>query len=149
MPCGFRLPPLRKKELAIPKFSCKSKKKKAQIAEAEAEPDPTCSDCASIGTVESGGAPASGMGSEGSDANPWLRLSGLRSDEVGIFFAATDHGKSVTDLAASDIAIRDDSRPPGAILGFRNESQLPFRLGLIVDISESVKDRLTFEQAGG
>ena len=36
-----------------------------------------------------------------------------------MFFAATDHGKSVTDLAASDVEIRDDNQPPDAILGFR------------------------------
>ncbi len=64
-----------------------------------------------------------------------------------MFFAATDHGKSITNLAVSDVEIRDDSQPPGAILGFRNESQLPLRLGLVVDTSDSVKDRISFEQA--
>jgi len=68
-------------------------------------------------------------------------------DEVTIFFAATDHGKSATNLTASDIVVRDDNRPPHAILGFRNESQLPLRLGLIIDTSNSVKDRISFEQA--
>jgi VWFA-related protein len=68
-------------------------------------------------------------------------------DEVTIFFAATDHGKSATNLTASDIVVRDDNRPPHAILGFRNESQLPLRLGLIIDTSNSVKDRISFEEA--
>ena len=124
-------------------FLLQEKREESQIAEAEAEPDPTCSDCATIGTVESSG---SDTGSKRSAANlpgPTFRVT---VDEVGIFFAATDRGKSVTDLAASDIAIRDDSRPPGAILGFRNESELPLRLGLVVDTSDSVRDRLTFEQ---
>lgn len=62
-------------------------------------------------------------------------------------FSATDHGKSVTNLAASDVVIRDDSQPPGAILGFRNESQLPLRLGLVIDTSDSVTERIGFEQA--
>jgi VWFA-related protein len=64
-----------------------------------------------------------------------------------MFFAAMDHGKPVTDLAASDVRIRDDSQPPVTILGFRNESQLPLRLGLVIDTSESVTDRLSFEIA--
>ena len=48
----------------------------------------------------------------------------LRStvNEVAVFFAATDHGKSVTDLTRRDVEIRDDGGPPAAILGFRNES---------------------------
>src|SRR5208283_4651653 len=64
-----------------------------------------------------------------------------------IFFAATDMGKSVTDLVASDIKIRDNSQPPETILGFRSELQLPLRLALVVDTSDSVRDRLSFEQA--
>lgn len=68
-------------------------------------------------------------------------------DEVSLFFAATDHGKSVTDLSSTDIGLRDDSRPPEAIHGFRNVSQLPLRLGLVIDTSDSVTDRFSFEQA--
>lgn len=64
-----------------------------------------------------------------------------------MFFAAMDHGKPITNLAASDVEIRDDSQPPVAILGFRNESQLPLRLGLVVDTSASVAERLSFELA--
>jgi VWFA-related protein len=36
-------------------------------------------------------------------------------DEVAVFFAATDHGKSVTDLTAAEIGVRDDSQAPAAI----------------------------------
>ena len=68
-------------------------------------------------------------------------------DEVSIFFAATDHGKSVTDLSSANVGLRDDSRPPESIRGFRNVSQLPLRLGLVIDTSNSVTDRFSFEQA--
>jgi Ca-activated chloride channel homolog len=72
----------------------------------------------------------------------------LRSsvDEVALFFAVTDHGKSVSDLTQEDVGIRDDRRPPAAILGFRNESQLPLRLGLVIDTSASITSRFSFEQ---
>jgi VWFA-related protein len=75
----------------------------------------------------------------------------LRStvDEVAVFFAATDHGKSVTDLTRDEIGIRDDGKPPALVTGFLSESQLPLRLGLVIDISGSVTSRLAFEQKAG
>jgi VWFA-related protein len=66
--------------------------------------------------------------------------------EVAMLFAATDHGKSVTSLSLSDIEIRDDNQPPEAILGFHNVTQLPLRIGLLIDMSDSVTDRFSFEQ---
>lgn len=63
-----------------------------------------------------------------------------------MMFAATDHGKSVTNLSLSDIEIRDDNQPPEAILGFHNMTQLPLRIGLLIDMSNSVIDRFSFEQ---
>jgi len=121
-------------------------KERSQIAEAEADPDPTCVSC---GTTVAGD-PAPGAGSSfrsisgnANDAAVVLRSS---VDEVGIFFTATDHGKSVLNLTAADVGVRDDNRPPDALLGFRNESQLPLRLGLVIDTSDSVRDRLSFEQ---
>jgi VWFA-related protein len=114
------------------------KNEERQIAEAEAAPDPTCADCGAAG----GGARLEQSGHH--YAGVTLRVT---VDEVAISFAATDRGKSVTDLAASDVEIRDDGQPPGAILGFRSESQLPLRLGLVVDTSDSVRGRISFEQA--
>jgi VWFA-related protein len=121
-------------------------KERSQIAEAEAESDAACASCGTA--VADGSAPEAGSSSRSvqgdrSDAALVLRSS---VDEVGIFFTATDHGKSVMNLTAADIGVVDDSRPPDAVLGFRNESQLPLRLGLVVDTSDSVRDRLSFEQ---
>lgn len=118
-----------------------------QIAAAEAAPDPTCEDCGTAVAVASPG--SSGFDaplnpSSGKLPGPTFRVS---VDEVAIFFAATDHGKPVMDLTPSDVEIRDDSQPPVTILGFRNESELPLRIGLVVDTSASVTDRLSFELA--
>jgi Ca-activated chloride channel family protein len=75
------------------------------------------------------------------------RLSwGRAPDEVAVFFAATDHGKSVTDLTREEVGILDDQKPPASITGFRNEAQLPLRLGIVIDTSESVTGRFSFEQ---
>ncbi len=117
-------------------------KEKSQIAEAEAAPDPTCIDCGTPGTVSPRSSPASG---QPGDTTPEATFR-LTADEVSIFFAATDHGRSVTDLTASDVKIRDDGGPTGPFLGFRIESQLPLRLGLVIDTSDSTSDRLSFER---
>jgi VWFA-related protein len=93
---------------------------------------------------ESGDPPSSG--SEQPDADVPHQVIRVRVEEVAMYFAATDHGKSVTSLGLSDVQIRDDSQPPEAILGFHNVTQLPLRIGLIIDISGSVTDRFWFEQ---
>jgi len=67
-------------------------------------------------------------------------------NEVAVLFAATDHGKSVSDLTRADVEVRDDEKVPLVITGFRNESQLPLRLGLVIDTSESITGRFSFEQ---
>jgi VWFA-related protein len=126
-------------------FVLQAEKEEKEIAEAEAAPDSACVDCGTAGPAES--LPISSFGLR----QPGHSVPGatfrVTADEVSVFFAATDHGQSVTDLAAADVDIRDDSQPPSAILGFRNETQLPLRLGLVVDTSESVGDRFSFEQA--
>jgi VWFA-related protein len=116
------------------------KKEENQIAEAEAEPDASCAHCGGgMVTV----APAAEHAHDAPAPGATLRVA---VDEVAIFFAATDHGSAVTNLTASDVAIRDNSRAPDGILAFRNESQLPLRLGLVIDTSNSVTDRFHFEQ---
>ena len=129
------------------------KKEDAQIAEAEAEPDATCERCrggALVALTEGSSAAASVGSVSKSDAVAGdVPPAALRVtvDEVAIFFAAVDHGKAVTDLNLSDVEIRDNSRAPDGVVAFRNEAQLPLRLGLVIDSSNSVTDRFHFEQA--
>ena len=110
-----------------------------QIAEAEAAPEPTCSESGT--TVPNSNTVAKQP--ESKLAGPVFRA---QVDEVGVFFAATNHGKSVTDLTEADIALHDSGSAPETIRGFRNVAQLPLRLGLIIDTSESVTRRFSFEQ---
>jgi len=68
-------------------------------------------------------------------------------NEVNLIFTVTDkHGRFVKDLQANDINLLDDNKPPAKIQDFRSESDLPLRVGLLVDASNSIRDRFTFEQ---
>ena len=70
-----------------------------------------------------------------------------RVDEVNVVFTATNgHGKFVRDLSQSDFRVLDNNQPPQSILDFSRETNLPLRVGLLVDDSGSVKSRFTFEQ---
>ena len=67
-------------------------------------------------------------------------------NEVNVLFVATRKGKAVGDLSRNDISVRDDNKPPIAILGFRTELELPLRVGVAIDTSSSVTSRFRFEQ---
>jgi VWFA-related protein len=68
-------------------------------------------------------------------------------DEVPVIFAATDHGRAVTGLTQDEVTIRDSGNLPAAVTAFRSEAELPLRLGLVIDTSESITSRFAFEQA--
>ena len=125
------------------------KKEEGEIAEAEAEPDATCLRCGGgVATVMpvAGAADSTGSTNAGVRDAPSAVLR-VAVDEVAIFFAAIDHGSAVTNLTAADVGIRDNNRAPDGIMAFRNEAQLPLRLGLVIDTSNSVTERFRFEQA--
>jgi Ca-activated chloride channel family protein len=68
-------------------------------------------------------------------------------NEVNVVFTVTDkHGRYVKNLAKADFAVIDDNRPAEQIRSFHNETDLPLQVGLLVDASNSVRDRFKFEQ---
>jgi Ca-activated chloride channel homolog len=70
-----------------------------------------------------------------------------RVDEVNVLFIATDkHGKFVRNLNQTDFSILDDHKPIQSIVNFRRETDLPLELGLLVDVSASVRSRFDFEK---
>jgi Ca-activated chloride channel family protein len=67
-------------------------------------------------------------------------------NEVNVVFTVTDkRGRYVKNLAKSDFSILDDSKPAEP-RSFHNETDLPLQVGLMVDASNSVRDRFKFEQ---
>jgi VWFA-related protein len=70
-----------------------------------------------------------------------------RTNEVNVVFTVTDkHGKRVTDLKQADFRVVDDNKPPAEVRSFRAEANLPLQVGLLIDASNSVRDRFKFEQ---
>jgi len=70
-----------------------------------------------------------------------------RTNEVNVVFIVTDkHGKRVTDLKQADFRIVDDNKPPAEVRSFNAETNLPLQAGLLIDASNSVRDRFKFEQ---
>jgi Ca-activated chloride channel homolog len=66
--------------------------------------------------------------------------------EVNVLFVAIHNGKPIDGLLPTDLAVQDDNKAPTAILGFRTERDLPLRVGMVVDTSNSVTSRFRFEQ---
>jgi VWFA-related protein len=68
-------------------------------------------------------------------------------NEVNVVFTVTDkHGRYVRDLTKNDFKVIDDSKPAEEVKDFRNQTDLPLQVGLLVDASNSVRDRFKFEQ---
>ncbi len=80
----------------------------------------------------------------GDDAVTTIRST---TNEVNVVFTVTDkHGRRVTDLKQSDFHVLDDNKPPQEIRSFHAETNLPLQVGLLIDASNSVRDRFKFEQ---
>lgn len=121
-----------------------------QLAEVESAPETDCETCGAVTNaallppdVPPNGAPSREAHRSFAPSSWTLRST---VNEVAVFFAATDHGKSVSDLTRQEVAVRDDGKPPAMVLSFRNESQLPLRLGLVIDTSSSITKEFAFEQ---
>jgi Ca-activated chloride channel homolog len=117
-------------------------------AQQVAEVENMCEGCGSAGAPDSVAAlhnPDSHAEAMSRNSSGWTLHRDV--DEVAVFFAATDHGKAVSDLTAAEVTILDSYKPPDSISGFCSEAQLPLRLGLVIDTSESVTGRFSFEQA--
>jgi Ca-activated chloride channel homolog len=68
-------------------------------------------------------------------------------NEVNVVFTVTDkHGRYVKDLKKGDFKFIDDAKPAEEVKDFRNQTDLPLQVGLLVDASNSVRDRFKFEQ---
>jgi Ca-activated chloride channel family protein len=71
----------------------------------------------------------------------------LNVPEVSLIFTVTDkHGHYIPNLQQSDFALLDDQKAPAKINWFRQQINLPLRVGIVVDASTSIRSRFQFEQ---
>jgi Ca-activated chloride channel homolog len=70
-----------------------------------------------------------------------------RVDEVNLAFSVTDKkGRFINSLGAGDFQVLDNHRPPHELRVFEQQTELPLRVGLLIDASDSVKPRFDYEQ---
>jgi VWFA-related protein len=71
----------------------------------------------------------------------------VQVNEVNLIFTVTDkHGKFITGLKRENFGLLDDGRPPSAVLRFTQQTNLPLRVGIMLDTSSSIRQRFQFEQ---
>lgn len=95
------------------------------------------------------GAPASQATAAPQGAGDEEPITTIRvaANEVNVVFTVTDkRGRFVKDLAKEDFRVLDDNRPVSNISAFSRQTDLPLRVGLLIDASNSIRDRFTFEQ---
>jgi VWFA-related protein len=69
------------------------------------------------------------------------------ANEVDLVFTVTDkNGKFITGLNQSSFGLLDNHMPPEAVLHFYQQTNLPLRVGIMLDTSSSIRQRFQFEQ---
>ncbi len=113
-------------------------------AQAPAASTPTSSP--STPAAPAGQAPTETQGQAASDSDDSVATIVHVVNEVRVVFTVTDrHGRYIKDLKRSDFKVIDDQKP-AELRSFRSETDLPLQVGLLVDASNSVRDRFKFEQ---
>ena len=120
-----------------------------ETAPSDTPPDSSSAEQASSGTPRVSEGSDTTTNSDVSDA-PSTRNDStfvLNVNEVPVVFTVTDkHNHYVRDLSRKDFKVIDDGRPVSEIRSFRRETDLPLRVGLLIDSSASVRSRFKFEQ---
>ena len=81
---------------------------------------------------------------QGDATGPVIRLG---VNEVNLIFTVTDkHGHYIPNLKQSDFALLDDQKAPARVTSFRQQINLPLRVGIVIDASTSIRSRFQFEQ---
>jgi Ca-activated chloride channel family protein len=70
-----------------------------------------------------------------------------RVDVVNVVFTVTDSkGRFVSHLPQSSFQVLDNHQAPAAVEYFQQQTNLPLRVGLLIDLSDSIRGRFKFEQ---
>lgn len=68
-------------------------------------------------------------------------------NEVNLIFTVTNkRGDFIPNLRLSDFALLDDQKAPERVTSFMQQTNLPLRVGLVIDASTSIRQRFDFEK---
>ena len=71
----------------------------------------------------------------------------VQANEVDLVFTVTDSkGHFITGLNQSKFSLLDNGRPPEQVFHFVQQTDLPLRVGIMLDTSSSIRGRFQFEQ---
>jgi VWFA-related protein len=74
-------------------------------------------------------------------------LPTVRVNLVNLVFTVTDKdGHFKKDLKRENFGLLDNGRPPAQVIGFTQQTNLPLRIGIMLDTSSSIRTRFKFEQ---
>jgi len=116
----------------------------AKTTPAPATPTPTPAPPGSLAAVPQ--TTSSGQGSNGqTDGNFTIRTN---VNEVNLIFTVTDkHGRFIQNLQQRDFALLDNQKAPAQVFNFTQQTNLPLRVGIMIDASTSIRQRFEFEQS--
>jgi VWFA-related protein len=81
------------------------------------------------------------------ESNEPLETITVRANLVNLVFTVTDkNGRFIRNLQKKDFGLLDDGRPPAAVIAFTQQTNLPLRIGIMLDTSSSIRTRFKFEQ---
>ena len=81
------------------------------------------------------------------DANEPVQTLKVRANLVNLVFTVTDSkGRFVKGLRKENFGLLDNQRPPAAVIQFSQQTNLPLRIGIMLDTSSSIRTRFKFEQ---
>lgn len=90
-----------------------------------------------------GGQKSSELAQEPARSSRTIRVT---SDLVNVLFTVYDKkNRMVVDLTKDDVRVLENDKPQ-SVRFFSRESDLPLRIGILIDTSNSVRERLHFEQ---
>ena len=115
---------------------------------------PSASDAAAAGGQQNGQTapplpPATGQqgAQNGQNPNDKQYTITVPVNEVYLEFAVTDkHGHFIRNLQQNQFALLDDHKAPAQVYSFTQQTNLPLRVGILIDTSTSIRQRFQFEQ---
>ena len=92
------------------------------------------------------GTPAPQQNQPSGDNQTGYTLKAFVPEVYQVFTVTDKKGRFVTGLKQQDFGLLDDGRHPERIISFTQQANLPLRIGILLDTSNSIRTRFQFEQ---